>query len=1438
METRLVVTIDSRGALSGSKEITSALSGVRSSARSMTSEVDSSFDRLKQNLFSLRGAIATLGVGEFVRRSVQSFAEFEQVLVNVGKTSGIAGNDLTQLGDDIINMSKRVPVARNELLSLAQVAGQLGIEGNSNILKFTETMAKMGRSTNLAGEEGATAIARILNVSGESVDSVDRLGSALVTLGNASSATEAEIAHMTVELSKGTAQFHASSANLAGLGTTLKEFGQQAELARSSILRTFLALKSATDDGGQQLQFLGAITGQTGEQFKKTFQEDAFGAFLQFIKGLRSVIDQGGSAERTLEVLRLNGTEVNAVLPLLAVNFDRLSERIGQSNQAYKENTALNIVAGKAFNTFSSYMIIVKNNIADAARIIGEYLAPALSTLGAKLVALTNSQGIVTFAKALGGAFQVLANNIELVKLALEVLVLGKIIRLFTDLGIAVFATANMLRIGATAAIAQAAGLTAAAAAANLYAVGTTAVTISTRNVGITTKLAATGMFLLDTALSLVGIKLSTLSKGFGYISESISGGGLARAGSSLLAFIAPLTDVGLYSSLASTAVGALTAAFGFLISPIGIVVAAIAGLIALFVTFHDKVVDIGDLHASVGNILQATWNVTSQRISDAVSNAVSDIIAYFTTLLEPVRKVFNDIYNFSSQIFSDISDYIGGVVDKITAQFRQFSDAVNGIFTSIKDKIVNIFSGATGYAKGFINDVSKEANRLQTADDAAKNTGVKLSNEVFGPPAPDFKRGKDTSVSLNDVQGYIGNGGRGGAGGSGGKTLEERLKGISDVSKLKAQEAGLGELGKRLLEVDKAVQTATGGHEKLTAAQTKQLAITKQQVTENFHAEQNQERIKQAIEDTLTPQEKYNKAVKELTDLQPQTAQGVEAIRRKMAELKLELQQQDPVWKENIRLTQEFNSQFESTFKRGLNSVFKNGKSGFKDMVSGFKDLYFNMLTEIAARPIINFLLGKPNDSPTGRSGGIVSDSFGAIFGNNVAGGESKNATTLGKTAATSGASGGIGSIISKVAGGIGNFFGFNNVSPDFVGPLAPGQKVETPGGGGFFSNIFSGIGSLFSGGGATGISTGGASGGLFSSLFSGIASAGGGIGSFLGSAASGIGSLFGGGNNLPVVSSKNLIKPVLPGQLPENGTDASGGGMFSGLLDGLKGIFGGASGGGFLGGLSSLFGSSGGSEGLLGGLNSILGSAGGGGGFLGGFSSLLGGLFGGGGGGLGGMMGGGGGGKGGASSILGTIGGIVGNIFMPGVGGMAGSMAGNAIGGFFANGGSVDKRTPIVVGERGPELFIPPVNGEIISNEVLKKATMSPTSKIRTNILPLPGIIKADNDNFGTKGLPENVVAGVHKAVSARNFAGFFASGGSVAAGKPLVGGEKGTELFVPSAPANTSSKDDTQQKAGDTVIVHFNVHTNDATSFRRSQGQIASDAAQAIQRARKNL
>jgi TP901 family phage tail tape measure protein len=84
--------------------------------------------------------------------------------------------------------------------------------------------------------------------------------------------------------------------------------------------------------------------------------------------------------------------------------------------------------------------------------------------------------------------------------------------------------------------------------------------------------------------------------------------------------------------------------------------------------------------------------------------------------------------------------------------------------------------------------------------------------------------------------------------------------------------------------------------------------------------------------------------------------------------------------------------------------------------------------------------------------------------------------------------------------------------------------------------------------------------------------------------------------------------------------------------------------------------------------------------------------------------------------TSLIGGLGGSS-NGFIAGIG--------QALGGAFADGGRVSGNEPILVGERGPELFQPGQSGNIVSNEMMRgTAQAAPT----VNVAPAPVIVVDD--------------------------------------------------------------------------------------------------------------
>lgn len=329
--------------------------------------IETALDRADRSARRTVGTIRNLALAAGgilgARGVVSTLIEFEQGLVGVGKTSDLTGADLDRLGDQIVALSQRVPVATTKLLEIAESAGQLGVSGSQNILRFTETIARLEASTNLAGSEGATALARILKVTGDGAEQVGRLGSAIVALGNSFATTEAEIAKTGQQIAQATASFRVSSTDVVGLSAAFASLGVRSELSASSLGRALRVIDGAAREGGAELRELTRITGLAGEALADLIRTDPAQAFVSFSEGLGRAIGRGEAASEILERLGLGGEELARVLPTVASRFDLLADGIAKARREAERNEALVTESSRAFDTLGSRLQVAGNTI-------------------------------------------------------------------------------------------------------------------------------------------------------------------------------------------------------------------------------------------------------------------------------------------------------------------------------------------------------------------------------------------------------------------------------------------------------------------------------------------------------------------------------------------------------------------------------------------------------------------------------------------------------------------------------------------------------------------------------------------------------------------------------------------------------------------------------------------------------------------------------------------------------------------------------------------------------------------------------------------------------------------------------------------------------------------------------------------------------------------
>lgn len=181
-----------------------------------------------------------LGLGAVV---VTAASDFESAFAGVRKTVDATEEEYAALAMGIRDMATRtkdaVSATPEEIAAVMEMAGQLGIS-KENLLGFTETMVKLGVTTNMSSDEAAVALARLANITQMPQDQFDELGSAIVALGNNLATTEADIVNMALRLAGAGSVLDMSNAQILGIAGALSSVGIEAQAGGSAFSRVMI----------------------------------------------------------------------------------------------------------------------------------------------------------------------------------------------------------------------------------------------------------------------------------------------------------------------------------------------------------------------------------------------------------------------------------------------------------------------------------------------------------------------------------------------------------------------------------------------------------------------------------------------------------------------------------------------------------------------------------------------------------------------------------------------------------------------------------------------------------------------------------------------------------------------------------------------------------------------------------------------------------------------------------------------------------------------------------------------------------------------------------------------------------------------------------------------------------------------------------------------
>lgn len=340
-------------------------------------------------------AVAAVGAGI---AAAKTSMDFQDAFATVEKTVEGTPAQLDAIDQGLRKLSTTIPVTFQGLTTIASEAGALGVK-TKDIENFTEAVARTSAATvgldPFAASEAFGKLSTIFTLTGDHVDKTtgkivsdyERLGSALVALGNAGASSEAEIIDVTKYFAGAGQQAGLSAAQVLAWGSALTSLGMQPEAGGGALQRIFQRLTTnigtMTDKKASgKVKEWAHVSGMAVKDFVKLFRDDASQAVITFLGGLQK-LDKFQAASALTKAGIVNQRDIRAIITL-SQHIPVLTDQLGISTKAWDENTALMTVSEKRFATLKAHVTELTNDVKVGAAAIGDGMNPALDRLALK----------------------------------------------------------------------------------------------------------------------------------------------------------------------------------------------------------------------------------------------------------------------------------------------------------------------------------------------------------------------------------------------------------------------------------------------------------------------------------------------------------------------------------------------------------------------------------------------------------------------------------------------------------------------------------------------------------------------------------------------------------------------------------------------------------------------------------------------------------------------------------------------------------------------------------------------------------------------------------------------------------------------------------------------------------------------------------------------
>lgn len=316
------------------------------------------------------------GIGSDLMETSQAAIDFESSMADVKKVVDFdTPQQFKEMGNDILEMTKTIPMAAQDLAQIVAAGGQSGL-AREDLTGFAESAAKMGVAFDISAGQAGDMMAKWRTAFKMNQTEVVDLADKINYLGNTTAASAPLISDVVTRIGPLGEVGGVAAGEIAALGASMVGSGIQSDVAATGLKNMILALTAGESATKSQVGALNEL-GLSAEDVAQGMQDNAKETILKVLGAIRGL----DKVKQASVLSDLFGKEsLGAIAPLLS-NLDGVQDNLNKVADSSKYAGSMEGEFSARSETTANSLQLAKNNMEAFKIAIGNGLIPAMTPM-------------------------------------------------------------------------------------------------------------------------------------------------------------------------------------------------------------------------------------------------------------------------------------------------------------------------------------------------------------------------------------------------------------------------------------------------------------------------------------------------------------------------------------------------------------------------------------------------------------------------------------------------------------------------------------------------------------------------------------------------------------------------------------------------------------------------------------------------------------------------------------------------------------------------------------------------------------------------------------------------------------------------------------------------------------------------------------------------